>query len=96
MSSVEISKSSPNFLTVELKCPKCHYEYTDNIEISESQIKIIDVGCLKCGHKWTYRGMLKSRIRCPKCRSSRNEVNREIFGLFKREDIESKGSIYRG
>ena len=76
------SQSSPNFLSVKLTCPECGHEYTRKVRIPEPQIKVRKVECLKCGKRWVYRGMLKSRIRCPKCHSSKNEVNRKEFGRF--------------
>ena len=76
------SQPTPTFLTVKLTCPKCSHKYTRKIKIPEPQLKTRKVECLKCGKKWTYRGMLKSRIRCPKCHSSKNEVNRKEFGAF--------------
>ena len=85
------AKSSPIFLNIELVCPECGHKYTENVEVPERQLEVVDVECLKCGHKWTYKGTLKSRIRCPICRSSKNKVNREIFGGFIKADINSKG-----
>lgn len=79
----ENKTSSLNFLNIKLKCPKCGHIYTRKLKLPEPQIKVKKIECLKCGHKWTYRGMLKSRIRCPQCHSSKNKVNREIFGKYK-------------
>lgn len=76
------SQSSLNFLTIKLTCPKCGHKYTRRVRMPEPKKKVVRVECLKCGNKWTYQGTLKSRIRCPKCHSSRNEVNRKLFGKY--------------
>ena len=42
---------------------------------------LMPVYCPRGGHHWKYsKGKPKYRIRCPKCRSTRNELNRYVFG----------------
>jgi len=74
--------SSP-FLTIKIECPKCGEKITRKVKVPVAELHTKHVECLRCGHKWTYRGMLRSRIRCPKCGSSRNEANRKTFGRYK-------------
>jgi len=48
-----------------------------------TKIQAIQVNCKKCKHKWLYtRGKPEYRIRCPKCHSSKNDLNSELFGVW--------------
>lgn len=41
------------------------------------------VTCLRCEYVWTYsKGIPTYRIKCPRCNSSQNDLNREVFGLW--------------
>ena len=62
-------------------------EITKNKQILQAR----GITCLRCNHTWNYFGRLsassdslkiKNRCRCPKCHSSQNNLNREIFGRF--------------
>ncbi len=56
--------------------------------MDESEIKKIPVKCLVCGHEWYYsRGTPKYRIKCPRCGSVRNDLNRKMFGIWKPEGV---------
>ena len=77
----QTSPSPPHFLTVTVKCPHCNGDFNAKVRLPEPQIR--HVICLKCGHKWTYKGNLKHRIRCPKCGSSQNDINRKTFGKWR-------------
>ena len=46
-------------------------------------IERIPVKCLVCGYEWNYsKGIPKYRVRCPRCGSVRNELNRKTFGIW--------------
>jgi len=72
-------------VTVSIECPKCGHKFDRKVRVIPPDLKQKDVHCLKCGYKWHYIGFLKSRIRCPRCGSSKNEVNRKTFGRFRAE-----------
>ena len=76
----------PPFLTIKIDCPKCGEKIVRKVKVPVAELHTRHVECLKCGHKWTYRGMLTYRIRCPKCGSSQNEVNRKTFGRYKSKE----------
>jgi len=41
------------------------------------------VKCLVCGHEWGYsKGIPKYRVKCPRCRSVRNKLNHNTFGIW--------------
>jgi len=50
------------------------------------KIERIPVKCLVCGYEWKYsKGIPKYRVKCPRCGSVRNKLNRDTFGLWKPE-----------
>ena len=51
--------------------------------------------CMKCEHKWKHKGQFKHRIRFPKCHSSKNEVNRRIFGIWRPDKVLKKSERRR-
>jgi len=75
-----MTESNP--LIISVKCPDCGHEFKCKINVPRPDLKIRHVKCLGCGHEWTYNGLLKNRIRCPLCGSSKNDVNRKTFGRF--------------
>jgi len=63
----------------------------ENVEITKNKqiLQARGITCLRCDYTWNYFGRLssdslkiKNRCRCPKCHSSQNNFNREIFGRF--------------
>jgi len=39
--------------------------------------------CEKCGYEWVYtHGIPHYWIPCPKCKSKKNSLNREVFGYW--------------
>jgi len=40
------------------------------------------VECLRCSHRWFYRGGARRRVECPRCGSTKNEFNRRRFGAW--------------
>jgi len=42
-----------------------------------------NVVCERCGHEWVYKyGIPHYWIFCPKCKSRKNSLNREVFGYW--------------
>ena len=53
------------------------------ININKHKIERTPVKCLVCGYEWNYsKGIPKYRVKCPRCGSVRNKLNRETFGLW--------------
>lgn len=51
--------------------------------LKKHKIERIPVKCLVCGHEWNYsKGIPKYRVKCPRCASVRNKLNREVFGYW--------------
>ena len=49
----------------------------------KKKIERTPVKCLRCGYEWNFsKGIPKYRIKCPKCWSTKNTVNREYFGKW--------------
>ncbi|MEM3845099.1 MAG: hypothetical protein QXU98_05300 [Candidatus Parvarchaeota archaeon] len=47
------------------------------------KIERIPVKCLVCQYEWYYsKGIPKYRVRCPRCGSVRNDLNRKTFGKW--------------
>jgi len=80
-----MSTPNPEYVTLTITCPECGKNFKRKIKVPYADIQVRRVECLKCGHKWTYRGTLRHRIRCPHCGSSQNEVNRKTFGKWRSE-----------
>lgn len=71
-------------LLIETECPQCEYQYkvrvnTDNLRQRYTAL----VTCLNCKHQWNYRGVLTRRTECPKCGSTKNDLNRQQFGKWR-------------
>jgi Primosomal protein N'' (replication factor Y) - superfamily II helicase len=66
-------------------CPDCGCRFA--VDIPSEPKKRADMICLKCGHRWQYEGSLKSRVHCPKCGSTKNELNRKTFGKWHLENL---------
>jgi len=75
--------SFPKSVSVTVKCPNCGVSSTFTIKIPRPKLKMAQVTCLECGHQWTYKGTLTRRVECPRCGSTKNEVNRKVFGKWK-------------
>jgi len=69
-------------------CPDCGSRFP--IRLPQKSTKTAEVVCLKCGHGWRYEGSLRSRIHCPKCGSTKNDVNRKIFGKWNLTNLRGK------
>ena len=69
-------------------CPECGCRFS--IAIPEKRKRTAEVVCLKCGHRWHYEGSLRSRIHCPKCGSTKNNLNRKIFGKWTLKKLSGK------
>jgi len=51
--------------------------------MNEQKIERTPVKCLVCGYEWNYsKGIPKYRIKCPRCGSVRNKLNRAVFGKW--------------
>ncbi|MEM3845426.1 MAG: hypothetical protein QXU98_06975 [Candidatus Parvarchaeota archaeon] len=49
----------------------------------KNKIERIPVKCLVCQYKWNYsKGIPKYRVRCHRCRSVRNDLNKKTFGKW--------------
>jgi ribosomal protein S14 len=53
----------------------------------KKKIERIHVRCLVCCYEWDYsRGFPpKYRVKCPRCGSTRNDLNRKAFGIWRPE-----------
>jgi len=69
-------------------CPECACRFP--IVIPGDPKRKAEVICLKCAHRWHYEGSLKSRVHCPKCGSTKNNLNRKIFGKWNRKKLYGK------
>ena len=69
---------------VIVACPKCGCRFDE----MEPEIYEFGVECLKCGHKWRYKGMFNRRIECPGCGSTQNDKNRSKFGDWTPDELE--------
>ena len=79
--------SAPKKLQLTVKCPSCGVKNSYVISVPFPRKYKAEVTCLKCGHEWTYEGILSRRIECPMCGSTRNDVNRRVFGKWKKERL---------
>lgn len=53
------------------------------IELERKIIEGIEIRCSKCDYVWFYKkGIPKYRTHCPKCNSTKNNVNQELFGKW--------------
>jgi len=79
-------------VTKTLICKHCGKKSTYEISIPKPKVKRVRVTCLnsKCGYSWVYQGTLKRRIECPRCRSTKNAVNRKVFGSWNKENLDTK------
>ena len=44
----------------------------------------LEVACINCSYQWTYtKGAPTYRVRCPRCHSAKNDLNRKTFGKWR-------------
>jgi predicted Zn-ribbon and HTH transcriptional regulator len=55
----------------------------DTLEKQTIELEGYKSKCEKCGFEWVYtHGIPKYWIPCPKCKSKKNSLNREVFGYW--------------